>query len=112
MNPSKITYTSQAAEDRVEKFILDHIGYYKVSDAPAWRIKWRGEFFKVSSGKSSWATIGRAKAAFKNHIKRCSLHYWYERHLTGNDQLRYHTGNVTPDDFYKLVEGEIEYIQG
>ena len=110
MNPSKLTYPSQAAEDAVEKFIVDHIKAYSIQNEPCWRIKWRGELIKTTSGKSSWRTIGHAKSAFKNHISRCSLAYWYERHLTGNDKLRCYEGKISQDEFYKIIEPEIEYI--
>lgn len=111
MNPSKLTYPSLKAETAIENFIQGHISSYKETSGQCWRIKWRGEFLKLRSGKSSWATIGRAKSAFKNHIQRCSLNYWYERYLTGNDQLRSWDGKIKVDDFYKIIEPEIEYVQ-
>ena len=110
MNPSKLTYPSQAAETAVEAFLVEHIGYYSIQNKPCYRIKWRGEFIKTASGKSSWRTIGHAKSAFKNHIQKCNLAYWYERHLTGNDRLGYHQAKISEAEFYKIIEPEIEYI--
>ena len=110
MNPSKLTYPNQVAETAVESWLVNHIGHLKVDDS-CWRIKWRGVFVRVSSGKSSWKTIGNAKSAFKNHIINERLAYWYERFLTGNDKLSYFDSKIENADFYKIIEPEIEYVQ-
>lgn len=106
-----LKYPNLVAELAVEKFLNEHVQDYKEKSTSCWRIKWRGEFMKLNSGKSSWATKGRAISAFKNHIRRTALHYWYERYLTGNDKLSYHHNTVKPEDFYKLIEPELEYVQ-
>ena len=110
MNPSKLTYQSQAAETAAEKMLTEHIGYYTVNNDRCWRIKWRGNFIHTSSGKASWSKIGHAKAAFKHHIAACNLAFYYERAITGNDKLRYCDQTISDEAFFKIIEPEVEFV--
>lgn len=42
------------------------------------RIKWRGEFIELGSGKRVWNMESHAKSAFKNHISTYSRSWDYQ----------------------------------
>ena len=109
MNPSTLKYPSLAVELAFEKLLTDHIIYRKV-DERCCRIKWRGEFIKTYSGKSSWRTVGHAKAAFRNHIQRTSLALEWERLITGNKNLRCYDAKME-DEFFKMILTEVEFVE-
>lgn len=82
-----------------------------VKPTTPYRIKFRGEFITLESGKTLWRTKGHAKSAMTNHI---SSQIWYQKHFQcllyafyGSDYRHENAKNL-----HQTLESEgiIEYV--
>ncbi len=68
MLPTNLTLRQQ---DEIADLINKHVTANAVDvSVPCFRIKWRGKIIETITGKSRFRTIGAAKTAFNNHLRR------------------------------------------
>ena len=85
------------------------------SDAAIWRIKWRGKFLTLQSGKHAWKTKGRARSAFIQHCNYGTGPYFLGE-ANGLDRNQCYDKKLIKqyvDEMIKVLEEskQIEYVQ-
>jgi len=93
--------------------LIEDLDYYSVAPTN-WRIKWRGKFLKVRSGKTMWLKESHARSAFRNHLMYGNTPFFLAKE-NGHPVERCHWREETKhfiDAAIKQLEaaGEIQFV--
>lgn len=94
----------------VLKQIDDSFGEVKQKKCVPYRIKYKGRYITLNSGKSLWKQLGHAKSALTNHLKLYSCCPHIGEDISEDWNMRHTIGKKLDEEILETIMKDIEFV--